>query len=92
MLASLSILLFSYSTYGVGKWHLGFYAHDVLPTSRGFDHFYGVWTGSIDHWNHTQHEPSLFGLETGDSPDLRDMHDDEEIVCKKKKHIPQILC
>ena len=27
-----------YSTYGVGKWHVG---HEELPTERGFDEYYG---------------------------------------------------
>src|ERR1051325_4225681 len=30
-----------YSTAIVGKWHLGHFQRDYLPTSRGFDHQYG---------------------------------------------------
>ena len=41
-----------YQTYLVGKWHLGFRQKEYLPTSRGFDHFYGHVTGGVGYWDH----------------------------------------
>lgn len=41
-----------YSTYAVGKWHLGFYKRKYLPTRRGFDRFFGFYSGSADHFRH----------------------------------------
>ncbi|XP_066269874.1 arylsulfatase B-like isoform X10 [Branchiostoma lanceolatum] len=43
-----------YATRMVGKWHLGMYAWDYTPTYRGFDSFYGYYTGAegyVDHVN-----------------------------------------
>eukprot|EP00435_Cladocopium_sp_Y103_P076770 s1_g509.t1 len=41
-----------YQTSLVGKWHLGFRKREYLPTSRGFDSFYGHLTGGIGYWDH----------------------------------------
>ncbi|XP_070551940.1 arylsulfatase J-like [Ptychodera flava] len=42
-----------YSTYMVGKWHLGFCNVEYTPTRRGFDSFYGYYVASEDHYNHS---------------------------------------
>ncbi|XP_077995138.1 arylsulfatase B-like isoform X2 [Glandiceps talaboti] len=42
-----------YSTYMLGKWHLGFCKYDYTPNGRGFDHFYGYYLASEDHYTHT---------------------------------------
>ena len=41
-----------YATAIVGKWHLGCYERPYLPTSRGFDHQYGHYSGAIDYFTH----------------------------------------
>jgi len=43
----------NYSTYLLGKWHLGSYIPEYFPTRRGFDYFYGYLTGGIGYWDHT---------------------------------------
>jgi arylsulfatase A-like enzyme len=39
-----------YSTYMVGKWHLGHADKQYWPNSRGFDHFYGNVVGEVDYF------------------------------------------
>ncbi|XP_077995099.1 arylsulfatase J-like isoform X2 [Glandiceps talaboti] len=41
-----------YSTYMVGKWHLGFCKEDYTPNGRGFDHFYGFYNAGQDYYTH----------------------------------------
>jgi len=40
-----------YATYIIGKWHLGHETPAYLPTERGFDYHYGLYT-AIDHFTH----------------------------------------
>lgn len=39
-----------YSTWMVGKWHLGHADRKYWPQSRGFDHFYGNLVGEVDYF------------------------------------------
>ncbi|MFO0876116.1 MAG: arylsulfatase [Gemmataceae bacterium] len=41
-----------YTTAIVGKWHLGHFAPEYLPTRRGFDRQYGHYNGQIDYFTH----------------------------------------
>lgn len=40
-----------YSTYMVGKWHLGHADRKYWPQNRGFDHFYGNVVGEVDFFS-----------------------------------------
>ena len=40
-----------YGTTLVGKWHLGFLP-DFSPLKSGYDHFFGIWGGVADYFNH----------------------------------------
>ena len=41
-----------YFTAIIGKWHLGHFQRDYLPTMRGFDHQYGHYNGALDYFTH----------------------------------------
>jgi arylsulfatase A-like enzyme len=41
-----------YATGIVGKWHLGHFQRDYLPTQRGFDFQYGHYNGALDYYTH----------------------------------------
>lgn len=41
-----------YETAICGKWHLGEFQPEYLPTRRGFEHQYGHWFGAIDYFTH----------------------------------------
>ncbi|XP_067032540.1 arylsulfatase B-like [Acropora muricata] len=56
-----------YSTHMVGKWHLGFFEWPYTPTYRGYDSFYGFYSGAEDHFQH-------------DRMGVVDLHDNKEPV------------
>jgi arylsulfatase A-like enzyme/dienelactone hydrolase len=41
-----------YTTAICGKWHLGEFRPEYLPTRRGFDHQYGHMFGALDYFTH----------------------------------------
>ncbi|HEY4313833.1 MAG TPA: arylsulfatase [Pirellulales bacterium] len=45
-----------YQTAITGKWHLGHFQPEYLPTRRGFDHQYGHYNGALDYFTHIRDE------------------------------------
>ncbi|KAJ8680580.1 hypothetical protein QAD02_016367 [Eretmocerus hayati] len=46
-----------YDTNLIGKWHLGYFTKEHTPSYRGFDHFYGYYSGFITYFSHLIKEP-----------------------------------
>ena len=45
---------YGYACYAVGKWHLGVKSPAYLPSHRGFDRYFGFYSGVMDYWTHAQ--------------------------------------
>lgn len=41
-----------YATHLIGKWHVGYFANAFLPTYRGFDTFFGYYSGYLRYFKY----------------------------------------
>ena len=55
-----------YSTWMVGKWHLGQWHQAHLPLQRGFDHHYGLYSGTFGYYSH--HRAGILDLHRNGRP------------------------
>jgi arylsulfatase A-like enzyme len=53
-----------YATALIGKWHLG-YKPEYGPNAHGFDRFFGILSGNVDHYSHRENNGEADLLEDG---------------------------
>ncbi|XP_067205904.1 arylsulfatase B-like isoform X2 [Linepithema humile] len=74
-----------YATYLVGKWHVGYHTRNYGPTRRGFDSFFGYFSGLIQYFNHTLYESKQFGY------DLHRIVDDNHTIEYRYEYMTDII-
>ncbi|KAJ8601311.1 hypothetical protein CTAYLR_007241 [Chrysophaeum taylorii] len=65
-----------YRSVAIGKWHLGHFKREYTPLARGFDEYFGYYTGFTDHYRHVSEitfcaidgAGCWFDLRDGDKP------------------------
>ncbi len=53
----------NFENYLIGKWHLGSPAWEYVPTSRGFDYFFGFYGPNEDHFEHSNRHRNAQGYD-----------------------------
>jgi len=59
--------------------HIGYWVKEYTPAQRGFDTFYGYYSGAEDYWNHSNWQNGYWGLDLHqDTPQSSKVSD---VVC-----------
>ena len=66
-----------YDTHAVGKWHLGFFKRQYIPTERGFDSHFGYWTSHEDYFDRTSTQANWWGIDFHENEKPVDMEEYE---------------
>ena len=71
-----------YKNHFIGKWHGGFCHQNLTPTERGFDSFYGFYSGAVNYLTHE----SKFNAEEV-ALDYRKVENGTETILKDKNGV-----
>lgn len=55
-------LILQWITFICFQWHLGFFKKQYLPRARGFDSFFGFYTGLEDYYTHVSKTVCMIGF------------------------------
>ncbi|CBY38513.1 unnamed protein product, partial [Oikopleura dioica] len=69
----------NYENHFIGKWHGGFCHQNLTPTERGFDSFYGFYSGAVNYLTHESKYDAK-----GAALDYREVKDGKEKILKEK--------
>jgi arylsulfatase A-like enzyme len=59
-----------YATALCGKWHLGYKA-EFSPNAHGFDEFYGLLSGNVDHYSHKENNGEADWYDNGKAVEVK---------------------
>eukprot|EP00116_Pleurobrachia_bachei_P005189 sb/3465451/ len=73
----------NHDSHVIGKWHLGFSRPSFLPTNRGFDSFYGYYSGHITYFGHD----NLSSKNENRGHDFRHVEGEGDVVLESERGV-----